>query len=78
MAVNKVVLNGETLIDLTGDTVTPDKLLKGVVAHNAKGEIIVGTLEPDVVLYPQFNHPVQPTLNNTAVYNLEGTIYRSQ
>lgn len=41
---NKVSYNGNTLIDLTADTVTPDKLLLGVTAHNAKGEVIVGTL----------------------------------
>ena len=48
MAVNKVVMNtsnGEqTLIDLTNDTVTPDKLAKGVTAHNAAGDVIEGTL----------------------------------
>ena len=47
MAVNKVVYktkNGtQTLIDLTGDTVTPETLAEGVIAHNAKGEIIIGT-----------------------------------
>ena len=30
MAVNKVVYGGETLVDLTGDTVTEETLLKGV------------------------------------------------
>ena len=43
MAINKVVYNGEILIDLTGLTVTPETLAEGVVAMNAKGEIIVGT-----------------------------------
>lgn len=27
MAINKVIYGGETLIDLTGDTVTADKIL---------------------------------------------------
>ena len=49
MAVNKVVINKtsgpETLIDLTNDTVTPETLAKGIIAHNAEGEIIVGTME---------------------------------
>lgn len=35
MAVNKVVLGSETLLDLTGDTVTRDTLLAGHTAHNA-------------------------------------------
>ena len=49
MAVNKVVMNtpngAETLIDLTNDTVTPETLAKGVIAHDASGEMIVGTME---------------------------------
>lgn len=44
-SVNKVDYNGKTLIDLTGDTVTPDTLLTGVTAHNAQGEIVTGTVE---------------------------------
>lgn len=42
MAVNKVNYSGETLIDLTEDTVTPDVLLSGETAHNASGEVITG------------------------------------
>ncbi len=41
---SKVIYNGETLIDLTEDTVTPGTLAAGVVAHAANGERIVGTL----------------------------------
>lgn len=44
MAVNKVDFGGETLIDLTNDTITPDKLLSGETAHNAAGELIIGEL----------------------------------
>lgn len=45
MAVNKVVLGENTLIDLTGDTVSADKLAKGTTAHDMAGEPIVGTME---------------------------------
>ena len=45
MAVNKVVYGTTVLVDLTKDTVTPDKLLKGATAHNASGESITGTME---------------------------------
>lgn len=45
MGVNKVILGDETLLDLTGDTVTEETLKLGVTAHNAAGEEIVGTLE---------------------------------
>ena len=44
MAISKVVYgdNGEVLIDLTADTITKDKLLKGYTAHGADGEVIEG------------------------------------
>lgn len=42
MAVNEVIYGGETLISLTSDTVTADALAKGVTAHNAAGEVIIG------------------------------------
>lgn len=42
MAVNKVEVNGETKLDLTQDTVTPESLLPGVTAHNAAGDPISG------------------------------------
>jgi hypothetical protein len=49
MGVNKVDLkNGETLIDLQNDTVTPETLAKDVTAHNAQGEQIIGTMEQTV------------------------------
>lgn len=44
MAVNKVEINGETKLDLTGDTVTPETLLSGATAHNAAGEQIDGAV----------------------------------
>ena len=44
MAVNKVEVNGETKLDLTQDTVTPENLLSGATAHNAAGEQISGAV----------------------------------
>ena len=43
MARNKVIFYGETLIDLTTDTVTADKLAEGVTAHDKSGAVITGT-----------------------------------
>ena len=43
MAKNKIIYNGNTLIDLTGDTVTADKLLQGYTAHDRSGALITGT-----------------------------------
>lgn len=42
MAISKVVYGGRTLIDLTSDTITKDKLLAGYTAHGADGEAIEG------------------------------------
>lgn len=42
--VNKVDVNGQTLIDLTADTVTADKLAEGITAHDKSGAIITGTM----------------------------------
>lgn len=46
MAINKVVLNEETLIDLSNDTVSEAQVLKGVTFHRPDGEIATGELEP--------------------------------
>lgn len=43
--INKVIYNGRSLIDLTSDTVTPDKLFSGVTAHSSNGQQITGTAE---------------------------------
>ena len=45
MGVNKVEVNGSTILDLTGDNVTPQTLLVGAVAHNAAGEQIAGAVD---------------------------------
>ncbi len=47
MANNKIVYYGETLIDLTADTVTPETLTEGITAHNKSGELITGTNKKD-------------------------------
>lgn len=45
MSINKVEYFGNTLIDLTSDTLeTSDQLLEGIVAHNRAGDVILGTL----------------------------------
>lgn len=43
MSVNKVEVNGETVLDLSQDSVTPEQLAQGATAHNAAGEQITGT-----------------------------------
>lgn len=41
--VNKVVYGTTVLVDLTGDTVTADKLMQGYTAHDRSGALITGT-----------------------------------
>lgn len=41
--ISKVVYGGKTLIDLTADTVTADKILSTYTAHDKSGAQIVGT-----------------------------------
>ena len=44
MGVSKVDFAGNTLVDLTGDSVTPETLLEGATAHNAAGDQIAGAV----------------------------------
>ena len=48
MAISKVIYGGNTLIDLTGDSVTADKMLEGTTAHGKDGELVTGTCTFDV------------------------------
>lgn len=55
MAVNKVDVNGSTVLDLTNDSVTPETLTKGATAHNAAGERITGTYEtPEEIFWATY------------------------
>ena len=44
---NKVIYGEDVLIDLTGDSVTPADLTKGVTAHDKSGALITGTSTKD-------------------------------
>lgn len=44
---NKIIVNGETKIDLTTDTIVADKLLSGYTAHDKSGAVITGTCDFD-------------------------------
>lgn len=68
MAVNKVIYGGNTLIDLTGDTVTAADLADGVKATGADGNPIVGMMQKvtiDAELSATSTNPVQ----NKVIYN---------
>lgn len=44
---NKIIYDGQTLIDLTADTITPTDLAYGVTAHDASGAEITGSSTKD-------------------------------
>lgn len=44
MAVNHVIINGETVVDLRNDTVSADKMLSGYTAHDKSGAKITGNV----------------------------------
>lgn len=69
MAVNKVIYDGATLVDLTGDTVTADNLAAGVKATGADGKPIVGLL-PKVTIDSQLSDSSTNQVQNKVVYGL--------
>lgn len=44
---NKIIYGGNTLIDLTGDTVSADKVAKDVTFHDKSGAAVTGTSTKD-------------------------------
>lgn len=62
MAVNKVIYGGNTLVDLTGDTVTANDLAAGVKATGADGKPVIGLMQKvtiDAELSTTSTNPVQ-------------------
>lgn len=49
MAINKVVYDGRTLIDISDSNLTADDLLEGLIAYNRAGERIVGQMAKIVI-----------------------------
>lgn len=74
MAVNKIIYNGETLVDLTSDTVTADDLAAGVTATGADGRPVIGLL-PKVAIDSELSlsstNPVQNKTITAALSNLD-------
>lgn len=64
--VNKVIVNGEVKIDLTGDDITADKLAKGIKAHDKTGTAIVGTNTYDADTSEDTAAAAEILLNKTA------------
>ena len=68
MAISKVVYDGNTLIDLTNDSVNASNLSKGTTAHNAAGEQIVGTFEQVQSDWNQNNETAADYVKNRPFY----------
>lgn len=75
-AINKVVYDGDTLIDLTDLTVDTDKLLRGYTARRADGNKVTGTLDQTIV-YLQVGGTVSLDENDYLEFDDSGGGYSS-
>ena len=71
--VNKLLITGKVVFDVTNDTVTPTDMAKGVTAHDKSGTEIVGTVE--------VGHPTTKSSDVYAEFNETpvpgGSIYKT-
>lgn len=68
MAYNKIVYGGNTLIDLTEDTIVPEKLAYGLTAHDASGQSITGTLKTIPLDPIEYDYNIGYITNGAWVY----------
>lgn len=68
MAKNKIIFAGETLIDLTGDTVTADKMPPGCTAHDKTGTLITGTSQTYPITPIEYDYNIGYVSNGTWQY----------
>lgn len=64
MPASKVTLGGQTIIDLTADTVVANRLATGYIAHDKAGNRITGSMEQTIT---------NVTVNNGTVSKISGT-----
>lgn len=75
MAVNKIIYGGNTLVDLTSDTVTANDLAEGITATGANGNKVVGLMQKvtiDAELSTTSTNPVQNKVIAKAIANMGG------
>ena len=65
MATKRVILNGQTLIDLTLDTVTPEDVVQGKTFHGRDGEIYTGTYRPNIAAL---------TITENGIYPIDSSV----
>lgn len=66
--VNKVVIDGVTKIDLTGDTVAAQYLLDGYTAHDRSGAAITGTMPTVAAATSDANATASTILTGSSAY----------
>lgn len=74
MAVNKVIYGGNTLVDLTGDTVTAADLADGVKATGADGNPIVGIMQKVTIDAELSDTSTNPVQNKVVKTNMDAMI----
>lgn len=70
MAVNKVVINNETKIDLSSDTVAAGDVMSGKTFHDSNGLTKTGTYVPT----PEWTGILNITTDNPELFEREITI----
>ena len=78
MAVNKVVYGGNTLVDLTGDTVTAADLADGVKATGADGNPIVGIMQKVTIDAELSSTSTNPVQNRVIKEALDGKLGKNE
>lgn len=78
MAVNKVVYGGNTLVDLTGDTVTAADLADGVKATGADGNPIVGIMQKVTIDAELSSTSTNPVQNKVIKEALDGKLGKNE
>lgn len=78
MAVNKVIYDGATLVDLTGDTVTAADLADGVKATGADGNPIVGIMQKVTIDAELSSTSTNPVQNKVIKEALDGKLGKNE
>lgn len=47
---SKVIIGGQTIVDLTSDTVNSSNLLEGITAHTSTGAQIIGSMTKEDII----------------------------
>ena len=70
MAINKVIVNGETKLDLTADTVTVDNVQKGFTFHDATGALKTGVANVGGI----DGYYIEKAFDSSEIYNSNSTV----